>query len=84
MLWKEMTQNQLCFVQDYLNSFQVAFTNTKKCNKYTVKGKMCDVIIDSGSCENVVSKALVKALQLSTVAHTSPYKIGCIEKDTYK
>ena len=32
----------------------------------TIKGKVCDVIIDSGSCENIVSKALVKTLEVTT------------------
>ena len=32
---------------------------------------MCNVIIDSGNSENVVSKALVKALNLKTDKHPS-------------
>ena len=27
----------------------------------TIKGKVCDVIIDSGSYENIISKSLIKA-----------------------
>ena len=38
------------------------------------------MIIDSGSSENVVSKALVKALYLKTKKHPSPYKIAWIKK----
>lgn len=41
---------------------------------------MCNVIIDSGSSENIVSKSLVRALQLKTESHPSPYRIGCIKK----
>ncbi|XP_048134036.1 uncharacterized protein LOC115730707 [Rhodamnia argentea] len=46
----------------------------------TVNGKVCDVIIDSGSCENIVSKALVDHLQLKTEPHSASYTIGWIRK----
>ena len=39
------------------------------------------MIIDSGNSKNVVSKALVKALNLKTKKHPSPYKIAWIKKD---
>ena len=38
------------------------------------------MIIDSRSCENIVSKALVKALNLPTKDHPCTYKIGWIKK----
>ena len=38
------------------------------------------MIIDSGSSKNVVSKALVKILNLKTEKHPSPYKIAWIKK----
>ena len=44
---------------------------------------LCDVIIDNGSCENFVSKVMVKALNLPTVKHTNLYKFGWIKKGTY-
>ncbi|KAG5531974.1 hypothetical protein RHGRI_026552 [Rhododendron griersonianum] len=46
----------------------------------TINDKVCDVIIDSGSSENIVSRALVNKLQLRTKPHPSPYKIGCIKR----
>lgn len=46
----------------------------------TIQQKVCDVIIDSCSVENLVSKALVKKLQLKTSKHPSPYKISWIKK----
>jgi len=44
----------------------------------TVKKKVCDVIIDSGSSENIISKSMVTKLGLKTKKHPSPYKIGWI------
>ena len=48
--------------------------------KCTIQNKVRNVIIDSGSSENVVSKALVKALNLKTEKHPSPYKTAWIKK----
>ena len=41
----------------------------------TSHGKVCDIIIDSGSCENVVSIKMVDKLKLPTEDHSSPYKL---------
>ncbi|GKD61116.1 hypothetical protein Tco_1298625, partial [Tanacetum coccineum] len=48
--------------------------------KCLVKEKICYMIIDGGSCKNLVSKALVKAFKLPTEPHPSPYQIGRIKK----
>nr|GEX06214.1 zf-CCHC domain-containing protein [Tanacetum cinerariifolium] len=48
--------------------------------KCLVKKKICSIIIDGGSCENLVSKALVKDFKLSTEPHPSPYQIEWIKK----
>ncbi|GJX19628.1 hypothetical protein Tco_0222305 [Tanacetum coccineum] len=45
-----------------------------------VKEKICSIIIDGGSCENLVSKALVKDFKLPIEPHHSPYQIGWIKK----
>ena len=39
--------------------------------KCTTKGKVCNLIIDGGSCENVVSATMVEKLGLKTVDHPS-------------
>ena len=42
----------------------------------TINGKICKLIIDSGSCTNVLSALAVKKLDLKTIAHPSPYKLA--------
>ena len=48
----------------------------------TISKRVCDLIIDSGSVENIASKILVTKLGLKTKKHPSPYKIGWIKKGT--
>ena len=45
-----------------------------------IQGKVCDIIIDSGSSENIVSRSLVKILKIQSEPHTTPYKIGWVMK----
>ena len=45
-----------------------------------INGKVCQVIIDSGSTENIVSKKLVAALNLQVESHPNPYKVNWITK----
>jgi len=45
----------------------------------TIHGKVCDVIIDGGSCENVVSQAMVEKLALVTVEHPLPYNLAWLK-----
>ncbi|PKU80217.1 RNA-directed DNA polymerase [Dendrobium catenatum] len=47
----------------------------------TVGGKVCQMIIDSGSCENVVSNTMVEKLALTTENHPKPYTLSWIQKD---
>ena len=41
----------------------------------TVQGKVCCLIIDGGSCANVVSLSLIEKIGLQTMTHPSPYNI---------
>ena len=46
----------------------------------TIAEQVCKMIIDSGSCENVVSEEAVKKLQLKTDSHPKPYKLSWLKK----
>ncbi|XP_038678354.1 uncharacterized protein LOC119979794 [Tripterygium wilfordii] len=48
----------------------------------TVGEKVCKLIIDCGSCENVVSEEATSKLQLQTVQHPKPYKLSWLKKGT--
>jgi hypothetical protein len=41
-----------------------------------VKDRVCKVIIDSGSTENLVSTEMVEKLELKIAAHPNPYKVS--------
>ncbi|XP_073107884.1 uncharacterized protein [Elaeis guineensis] len=41
----------------------------------TTKGKVCKVIIDGGSYENIIANYMVEKLKLPTKAHPQPYRL---------
>lgn len=43
-------------------------------------GKVCKVIVDSGSTENIVSLEMVEKLKLTRLPHTSPYRVCWLNK----
>jgi len=49
-------------------------------SRCTVKGKVCSLIIDSGSCTHVASSSMVEKLQLQATAHPHPYTIQWLNK----
>ncbi|XP_021298790.1 uncharacterized protein LOC110427566 [Herrania umbratica] len=46
----------------------------------TSQGKVCNIIIDSGSCENVVANYMVEKLKLPTEVYPHPYKLQWLRK----
>ena len=41
----------------------------------TIRGKVCNMIIDGGSCCNIADLGMVNKLQLTTFNHPRPYKL---------
>nr|GFB47675.1 reverse transcriptase domain-containing protein [Tanacetum cinerariifolium] len=50
--------------------------------KCTSKGKICNMIIDGGSCENVVSTYMVEKLGMKMEDHPEPYQLTWLKKKT--
>ncbi|CAJ2646166.1 unnamed protein product [Trifolium pratense] len=48
----------------------------------SIKNKVCNLIVDTGSTENLVSQKLVDYLKLSTEPHQKPYTLGWVSKDS--
>ncbi|XP_076920612.1 uncharacterized protein LOC143581801, partial [Bidens hawaiensis] len=46
----------------------------------TAKGKVCTVIVDGGSCENMVATTMVEKLGLPMHAHPEPYQLTWLRK----
>ena len=72
-----------CMVQRLL-SIQKEPDMTKRSqiflSRCIVNGVLCKLLIDNGSCENFVSKALVKHMKLPTEPHPHPYDVGWIKE----
>ncbi|XP_071714561.1 uncharacterized protein [Rutidosis leptorrhynchoides] len=51
--------------------------------KVTSNGKVCSMIIDGGSCENVVSIEMVEKLGLKTEDHPEPYKLTWLKRGNH-
>ena len=45
-----------------------------------IGGRVCSLIIDGGSCENVVAQEVVDKLDLKTQDHPQPYKLSWLKK----
>lgn len=48
--------------------------------KCTAKGKVCSLIIDGGSCENMVASSMVEKLALLVEPHPEPYQLTWFKK----
>ena len=48
--------------------------------KCTSHGRVCMMIIHSGSFENVVSREMIQKLKLETISHPNPYQLCWLQK----
>jgi hypothetical protein len=48
--------------------------------KCTIGGKVCHLVINSGSCKNFVAEELVKKLALETKQHPTHYRLERLKK----
>ncbi|KAJ0080179.1 hypothetical protein Patl1_23039 [Pistacia atlantica] len=46
----------------------------------TTYGKLCNIIIDGGSCKNVITSAMIDKLSLQTQEHPRLYKLSWFKK----
>ena len=44
------------------------------------QGKCCQLVIDSGSTDNLVSTEVIQKLKLKTREHPTPYKVSWLHK----
>nr|GEZ87138.1 RNA-directed DNA polymerase [Tanacetum cinerariifolium] len=51
--------------------------------KCTTKGKVCTVIIDGGSCDNMVATSMVEKLGLDVQDHPEPYQLTWLKKGSF-
>lgn len=49
-------------------------------SRCTIGGKVCKLIIDSGSCENVIAADAILKLGLTDEEHPNPYKLAWLEQ----
>jgi len=46
-----------------------------------INSKLCSMIIDGGSCDNVASIRVVEKLELPTISHIKPYKLQWLNEE---
>nr|GFB00750.1 reverse transcriptase domain-containing protein [Tanacetum cinerariifolium] len=51
--------------------------------KCTTKGKVCTVIIDRGSCDNMLATSMVEKLGLDVQDHPKPYQLTWLKKGSF-
>ena len=73
MIRKTFLAPKLNYEEDWLRT-NIFYTTC------SIGGRVCSMIIDGGSCENVVSQEVVNKLKLTTQDHPQPYKLYGFKK----
>uniref|UniRef100_A0A803LSI2 Ribosomal protein L24 n=1 Tax=Chenopodium quinoa TaxID=63459 RepID=A0A803LSI2_CHEQI len=78
----EADEGQILVVRRALHSVSTPLVEEQRENIFqtrcTIKDRVCNLIIDSGSCTNVSLTTLVRKLNLDTTNHPTPYKRQCL------
>nr|KYP63488.1 hypothetical protein KK1_018064 [Cajanus cajan] len=84
-LEEEALQGDILMVRRLLGSQIQPLEQTQRENIFhtrcSIKGKLCSLIVDGGSCTNVASSRLVSKLNLGTKPHPRPYKLQWLSED---
>lgn len=71
--WKLEIQIKMAMEIKGVTQRNAIFKTTHKC-----QGKVCIVMVDSGSLDNLVSQEMVEKLHLERIPHESPYSISWV------
>ena len=81
----EAEEGDLLMVRRLMGSLCKELDDTQRENIFhtrcLVEGKVCSLIIDGGSCTNVVSARLVDKLNLKTTPHPKAYKLQWLSEE---
>jgi hypothetical protein len=50
------------------------------CIACKTKDRVCKVIVDSGSIDNLISTKMVENMELETIENPSPYRVSWLQK----
>jgi len=80
----EPVKGDLLVVQRVLNA-QIDISDEQRENIFhtrcQIQDKVCEMVIDNGSCTNVASTTLVEKLGLTTIPHPRPYSLRWLNKN---
>ncbi|KAI0498008.1 hypothetical protein KFK09_021249 [Dendrobium nobile] len=74
----------MCVLEKLLIAPRLVTTSQRNAifkTRCTISGKVCDLLIDSGCTENIISRSVVQALKLKTTPNPDPYKISWVKKE---